>query len=272
LWWTKSNCSEGAAAVAAEQGVGVCDGADRRGSGFGAAGTGWGGAAVGVEGTKPIWGEVVWGERGREGGIEGRRVEFDGRGGGWGGFELLEGVEGAVEGAAGGIDAPLELAEGLVFLHAGLAEGKIVFLAVGFLVGIFKELGFGDAEAAEGPLATDEVVEQDAGFGGGGVVAVVVLGGELLEVGEVLGREDEGFGVDAGFEGVHGGDGLACDRVGASGFLGVTAVSFYLTESGHVWLAGCPSFARMDRDPEGTPACPTLRIEERFQRFGNQSL
>jgi hypothetical protein len=99
----------------------------------------------------------------------------------------LEGVEGSIEGAASGIDAPLELAEGLGVLHAGLAEGKIVFLGEGFLVGIFKELGFGGGEAAEGPLAADEVVEQEAGFGGGGLMALVVLGGKLLEVGGVLG-------------------------------------------------------------------------------------
>jgi hypothetical protein len=158
----------------------------------------------------------------------------------------LEGVEGTIEGAAGGIDAPLELAEGLVFVHAGLAEGKLVLLAEGFLVGIFKELGFGGAEAAEGPLAADEVVEQSAGFGGSRMVTLVVLVDELLEVGELLGGEDEGLGMDAGFEGIHGGSGLACDRGGAGGFLGVTTIGFYLTESGHLWLP-VPSFARIGR-------------------------
>ena len=63
-------------------------------------------------------------------------------------------------------------------------------------------MGFGVVVAAEGPLATDEVVEQDAGFGGGRVMALVVLVDELLEVGEILGGEDEGFGVDAGFIGL----------------------------------------------------------------------
>jgi hypothetical protein len=165
----------------------------------------------------------------------------------------LEGVEGAVEGAAGGIDAPLELAEGLVIVHTGLAEGKIVFHGVGLLVGILKELGFGGGEAAEGPLAADDVVEQEAGFGGGGAVALVVLVDELLEVGEVLGGEDEGFGMNAGFEGVHGGNGLTCDRGGAGGFLSVTTISFYLTESGHNgWLASEP---RSDWQAEG-PAPP----------------
>jgi hypothetical protein len=56
----------------------------------------------------------------------------------------------------------------------------------------------------------------------------------LLEVGEVLGGEDEGFGVDAGFEGVHGRDGLACDRGGAGGYLGVAAV----IDTGQMRLAG----------------------------------
>jgi hypothetical protein len=163
--------------------------------------------------------------------LECGRVGFDGRGGR--GFELLEGVEGAIEGAAGGIDAPLELAEGLVLVHAGLAEGKIVFRGEGFLVGIFKELGFGGAEAAEGPLAADDFIEHDAGFGGGGVVALVELVDELLEVGEFLGGEDEGFGMDAGFKGIHGGNGLAWDSGGAGGFLGVTTIGFYLTKSGH---------------------------------------
>src|ERR1035437_2628115 len=87
--------------------------------------------------------------------------------------------------------------------------------------------------AARRPLTVDEIVDEITGFGGGGEVALVVLVDELLEVGEVFGGEDEGFGVDAGFEGVHGGDGFACDRGGAGGLLGVTAVGFYLTDGRH---------------------------------------
>jgi hypothetical protein len=155
-------------------------------------------------------------------------------------------VEGAVVGAASGIEAPLELAEGLVFLHAGLAEGEFVFEGVGFLVGVFKELGFGDGEAAEGPLAADEIVEEEAGFGGGGVVGLVVLFDELLEIGDIFGREDEGLGVDSGFETVHGGRGLAWDRGGASGLLGVTTVGFDLAQGGHGLLRGRESELRSD--------------------------
>ena len=71
------------------------------------------------------------------------------------------------------------------------------------------------------------------------MVGVVGLD-ELFEVGEFLGGEDERFGVEAGFEGVHGGGGLACDRGGAGGFLGVATVGFYLTRGGH-------GGSRMDR-------------------------
>src|ERR1035438_6382005 len=142
-------------------------------------------------------------------------------------------------------------------------RGELVLLAEGFLVGIFKELGFGDAEAAEGPLAADEVVEEEAGFGGGGVVALVVVVDKLLEVGEFLGGQDEGFGMDAGFEGVHGGSGLACDRGGAGGFLGVTTIGFYLTKSGHGFAPGSPSFARMHK----AEPYATLRIARRIRGF-----
>jgi hypothetical protein len=65
------------------------------------------------------------------------------------------------------------------------------------------------------------------------VVVEVTLLGELLEIGETFAGEDEGFGVEAGFEAVHGRDGLACDGGGAGGFLGVTAVGFYLTKGRH---------------------------------------
>src|ERR1017187_3508692 len=76
-------------------------------------------------------------------------------------------------------------------------------------------------------------------------------------------RTCEGFGVNAGFEGVHGGSGLAYDRGGASGFLGVTTVGFYLTKGRH-------GFARVRASLgwTGQEACPTLSIGERSWEFG----
>ena len=80
----------------------------------------------------------------------------------------------------------------------------------------------------------------------------VELFDELFEPDEVFRGEDEGFGVDAGFEAVHGGDGLACDRGGAGGFLGVTAIGFNLMDGRHEWLRGGQADSK--GDPEGTPA------------------
>ena len=40
--------------------------------------------------------------------------------------------------------------------------------------------------------------------------------------------------MDAGFQGVHGGGGLADDRGRACGFLGVAAVRFDLADGGHM--------------------------------------
>jgi hypothetical protein len=165
--------------------------------------------------------------------LECRRVGFDGWSGGFGGgfgFQLFEVLEGALAGTAGAIDAPLELAEGFGLAAGGLTEGIFVVGGPGVLVVECPKLGFGGMEAALEPLAADEFVDEGAGFGGGGVVVLVVLVDEQLEIGEFFGGEDERFGVDAGFEGVHGGDGFACDRGRAGGFLGVTAVRFYLTE------------------------------------------
>ena len=95
-------------------------------------------------------------------------------------------------------------------------------------------MSFGGAQAALEPLTIYKVVDEGAGFGGGGIVALVVFVDELLEVGEFFGGEDEGLGVDAGFEGIHGGDGFACDRGGAGGFLRVTAVRFDLSKGRHM--------------------------------------
>ena len=84
-------------------------------------------------------------------------------------------------------------------------------------------------------------------------MALVVFVDELLEVGELFGGENEGLGVDAGFEGIHAGDGFACDRGGAGGFLRVTTIRFDLTKGRHMSDSGT-----------GREACPTLTIKHRF--------
>src|ERR1039457_5164056 len=47
-----------------------------------AEGAGWGGAGAGVDGTKPIWGEVVWGDGVRDGGPAGSTSGAGAGGGG----------------------------------------------------------------------------------------------------------------------------------------------------------------------------------------------
>jgi hypothetical protein len=145
-------------------------------------------------------------------------------------LEVLQGLTG---GAAGALDAPLELGEGFAAAGGRLTEGVLRVGTVVFLMVVGPDLGFGGTQAALKPLAIYKVVDEGAGFGGGGIVALVVFVDELLEVGEFFGGKDKGLGVDAGFEGVHGGGGFACDRGGAGGFLRVATVGFDLAKGGH---------------------------------------
>jgi len=147
---------------------------------------------------------------------------------------LLEGFEGAIAGAASGIGTVLEFGEGGGVLAGRLPERVVLFYAIGVLLLVGPHLGFDAVEAAEYPLTADEVVKEAAGFGGGWVVALVILIDEELEVGEFLVGEEEGLGVETGFQGVHGRGGLACGRGGAGGFLGVAAVGLDLAEGGHI--------------------------------------
>jgi len=139
--------------------------------------------------------------------------------------QFAELSESAVASAACGVDASLDEAEGLCVLGDDLA------LAVGvgdgaeaLVILVIPEGSFRGIEAAKGPFAADEVVHEAAGLGGGGLIVGVIFAGELLEVGGVFAGDDDGLGVEAGFEGVHRGGGLARDGGGAGGFLGVATV------------------------------------------------
>jgi len=58
------------------------------------------------------------------------------------------------------------------------------------------------SEAAEAPLAVDQGVDEGGLVGGLGLVVRVEVIAEGLEVGGVFTADDQGLGVDAGFEGV----------------------------------------------------------------------
>ena len=71
----------------------------------------------------------------------------------------------------------------------GVSEGVLLRTAEGSFILVAPGLGFGGAKAAEVPFAVDELVDQAAGFGGGGIEAAVTLLDEVVEFGDVFGRE-----------------------------------------------------------------------------------
>ena len=167
---------------------------------------------------------MIW----RELGI--RRIRSHGPGGGrrrvWrlaalaglggAGLDFLEGREGAMVGALGGVDAALKAVEDLVIAFVDLGQ----FEAFGGVVEapdfVLPELRFEGAQTALEPLGGDEGVDQGAHFGSGGLVAVVVFGGEERESRGVFAGNDLRLCVDAGFQGIEADSGLALDRAWAS--------------------------------------------------------
>jgi hypothetical protein len=65
--------------------------------------------------------------------------------------------------------------------------------------------------------------------------ALVIVKGEGFEDVGVLARDDVGAGVNAGFEGIEAGNGLALIGAGAGGVPGVAAVSLNLKDGSHTF-------------------------------------
>ena len=133
------------------------------------------------------------------------------------GLETLELVEGVAVVALGRVDAALEAGEVVAVVAEGLGEGD-------FENRILPHLALDSAEAAEEPFAIDEGIDEHALLRGGGVEAVVVIGGEVFELRDGFAGDGLGSGVDAGLEGVHGGVGLAIEGAGSGGFLRVETI------------------------------------------------
>jgi len=149
------------------------------------------------------------------------------------GLEVFEIVQGAVEGALGGIDAALEERE--VFAAADEIETVAVGVvadAIGSAL-VVPDFGVGKGVAAQQPIGIDEGGDEERLFGGGRLPAEEVLVGEGTEFGGVLAGDDLGSGVEARFEGVGAGGGFAFGGAWAGGVLRVEAVGGDLSGSAH---------------------------------------
>ena len=135
--------------------------------------------------------------------------------------------------AEGGVFVARHLVEEMVAAGQGLAEKNVgpEPLLAGHAV--FPELGFEPEIAAVEPLTGDEGIDQRALLGGGGEPTIIVLSGESCEIGGAFAADDDRFGVEAGFEGIHGDDGLAFNGARAGGLLGVELVRLDLPDGRH---------------------------------------
>jgi len=128
-------------------------------------------------------------------------------------FEELEGFTPI---AGGGLLAAEEAVEGVAVLVVIIVGGADGVFGIGVRGGaVFDDGGFDAERAAPHPQSVNGLVEE-LGFGGPDrLVGAVVFGGELFEVFGVFAGNDEGFRVDAEFEGIAGRGGLSFGRDGS---------------------------------------------------------
>ena len=136
-------------------------------------------------------------------------------------------------GALGGVDAALEAAERICSAAEGLPGGAVVLGSPGILHFAFEDLGIDSAKTAEQPIIVDEDINKEAFFRVGGQETVAVFRGEGFQGGGVFAADEVGFGVDAGLERIHAGDGLALRRAGAGGKQGVETIGRNLFDGRH---------------------------------------
>src|SRR5262245_51068196 len=106
--------------------------------------------------------------------------------------------------------------------------GVVCDLGAGWQVG-HDEFDLGAAEAAAEELAMDKMVNHSALLRGAGLMVVVVFGAEGLAFGGILPGEDFGLGVDAGFQGIPRGAGLALGGAGPGAASRIGAIGFELS-------------------------------------------
>jgi hypothetical protein len=149
-------------------------------------------------------------------------------------LQVAELLESALGGALVGVETALETIEALFDVVKGGAESVLAetyVAVVRFVIEgiidfemVLPDVGFDSAEAADLPFVVDEGVHQVALARGCGVELGVVLGGELSQGFGIFAPDDVGLGMNAGFQGVHAGDGLAGAGAGAGGFPRIQAI------------------------------------------------
>lgn len=145
------------------------------------------------------------------------------------GLDALEFFEGLELRFAGVVDAALEADLVIGSGDEGVAGRVILAGIVGVVDLVVDHFGVDAGETGEEPGVADDVVEEGALQGGGGLVVTIEGFGELGELVGIFAGDDGGFGVDAGLERVQARDGLALDGAWAGGFRRVAAVGFDLT-------------------------------------------
>jgi hypothetical protein len=153
------------------------------------------------------------------------------------GLEALEFFEGAVIDSLAGIDEPLEALKGGGIGGEGVAGSAFqgdfdIFYDEG-IIGAIPEVRLDATHAAEAPFVVNESVDEEALVWIGGVVVVVVFGGELGEILGFLVEHDLVNGIDAVLESVESGCGFARGCAGSGRFLCVGAAGSLLFCSWH---------------------------------------
>ncbi|MGD0870338.1 MAG: hypothetical protein ABSB88_12350 [Bryobacteraceae bacterium] len=158
---------------------------------------------------------------------------FAGLSGGAFGLELLQFLTG---------EDAIALDVTLAALEAEESRGATIPGAAEFAAGhgcgvtfqaVFPVLGIDALHAAELPIIADEDVDVELFLGGGWLAFLVIGVGEALQVGGIFTADDVGSSVDAGFQGIHTGGGLALNGAGAGGFAGIAAIGLDLKKRRH---------------------------------------
>ena len=101
------------------------------------------------------------------------------------------------------------------------------------------EVGLDALQVALLPVGAEHGIDvEDFGWGFGAEVAVVG-GGESVVVGGIFAGDDDGGGVDAVFQGIEAGGGLALDGAGSGGLQRVGAIGINLGWGCHDYDLAC---------------------------------